>query len=130
MGVRSAYQKMFEDGSAYKPIKIEQPSPENEMGRPMGGSHDPDGGGVDYSLFDEHMSSMIEEKISKKKSGGKTKMVNASKGTTNNISDKTVKNLERRIDILEQALQLVMETQTKLLRESTSNGEGIKTEKT
>ena len=30
---KSAYERMFDDGTAFKPIKINQPSPDNEAGR-------------------------------------------------------------------------------------------------
>ncbi len=59
---KSAYEKMFEDGTAYQPIKIEQPTPDNKTGG-MGRGGDPDTPSPDYSLFDKHMDGMIQEKI-------------------------------------------------------------------
>jgi len=119
--VVDAYQKMFEDGSAFKPIKIQQPSPDNEGGRsggPMGESEE-----IDYSLFDNHMKGMIEDKIEAKKSGKNLMMENKSRSTKTKVSNKQYKELKNRVALLEQALQLVMETQTKLLKESNKDNE-------
>jgi len=121
----SAYEKMFKDGTAFNPIKIEQPTPTNPgggMGRgadpdnpgvDMSRRPDPDDNGVDYSLFDDHMGNMVQEKIEAKKA--------AARGTDQRTGPPQADNnkitrLERRIELLEQALSLVMETQTKLIR--------------
>lgn len=118
---KSAYEKMFEDGTAFQPIKIEQPTPNNPGGG-MGGGADPDAK-VDYSLFDNHMDNMIHEKIEAKKSkvlgeqqparftGDLPEQSPIQQGGIDKIA-----RLERRIDLLEKALSLVMETQTKLMR--------------
>ena len=107
----SAYEKMFQDGSAYKPIKIAQPTPDNPGGG-MGGGADPDRK-IDYSVFDDHMANMIQEKIEQKKATVNTKK--SGPHYSPQQGDKIAK-LERRIELLEQALSLVMETQTKLMR--------------
>lgn len=112
MGVRDAYQKMFEDGTAYKPIKIEQPSPQNEQGRAMGHMNEPD-----LNLFSQDKDRLIEEAKRRKemKEGKKQKPVMTTKNTT---STRELRMLTQRVEILEQALKLVMETQTKILKES------------
>jgi len=107
----SAYEKMFKDGTAFKPIKIEQPTPDNPGGG-MGGGADPDRE-VDYSVFDDHMANMIQEKIEAKKASVNPERPGPPPSPQQ--SDKLAK-LERRIELLEQALSLVMETQTKLMR--------------
>jgi hypothetical protein len=125
MSELSAYEKMFEDGTAFNPIKIEQPTPDNPgggMGRgadpdnpgvDMSRRPDPDDNGVDYSLFDNHMGNMIQEKIEAKKAaaGG-----NPARPDPPQAGGDRIIRLERRIELLEQALSLVMETQTKLMR--------------
>jgi hypothetical protein len=107
---------MFEDGSAFKPIKIEQPTPENENGI-IGGSGDPNNV-VDYSKFDEHMENIIREKIEAKKSKMMNQPIQQNQPKTTIIDNDNIKikQLEQRIQLLEQALGLVMETQTKMLR--------------
>jgi hypothetical protein len=113
MSELTAYEKMLKDGSAFKPIKIEQPTPDNPNGG-MGRGADPDHE-IDYSVFDDHMKGMIQEKIEAKKSkvnGGPERP-----GTQSSQQDNhRITRLEERIKLLEQALSLVMETQTKLMR--------------
>lgn len=112
---KSAYEKMFEDGTAFKPIKIDQPSPENPGGG-FGGGGDPDRPPeVDYSLFDEHMKERVNEKIESKKAA----IGNPSRPEpppSPQAGGDRIAVLERRIKLLEQAIGLVMETQTKLMR--------------
>jgi len=117
MSEKSAYEKMFEDGTAFQPIKIEQPSPENPGGG-MGRGSDPDGPGVDYSLFDDHMGNMIKEKIENKKAEalGAPPRPDAPPAPQPQAGVDRMIRLEKRIELLEQALSLVMETQTKLMR--------------
>lgn len=115
----SAYEKMIRSGKASKPIIISQPTPENPNGRPFGGEaidplkvatgevgeprkiineNEPE---PDYSDFDDKMRNLIAEK--------KRKM------SESNGSDEMSK-LKRRIEKIEEALTLVMDTQTKLLK--------------
>ncbi len=125
---KSAYEKMFEDGSAYKPIKINQPTPDNEAGGMPTISDD-----ENNNLFEQHMDTSMDEHIEKAK---RLKEMKTGKSIDTDITpvvgsvipvisqvqpqneSKKVKELERRISMLEQALQLVMETQTKILKES------------
>lgn len=112
----SAYEKMFEDGSAFEKIEIAQPTPDNPGGGMSGG--DPDSPGVDYSLFDNHMDGMIKEKIEAKKAaalGNPARPDPPPSPMAPGATDKMIR-LEKRIELLEQALSLVMETQTKLMR--------------
>jgi len=124
----SAYEKMFKDGTAFNPIKIEQPTPTNPgggMGRgadpdnpgvDMSRKPDPDDNGVDYSLFDDHMGNMIQEKIEAKKLAAGGNPARPDSPPSPQAGSDTIIRLERRIELLEQALSLVMETQTKLIR--------------
>lgn len=140
MAVRDAYQKMFEDGSAYRPIKIDQPSPNNENGRGMGHEVNQE---MSQEINNDHESNrewMIQEAMRLKEAKGKKVDKNIVRTqppiTYDTNSNKEIKKLRQRIDIVEQALKLVMETQTKLIRESIKeptkepedNGESIKTE--
>jgi hypothetical protein len=121
---KSAYEKMFEDGSAFKPIKIAQPTPDNPTGGMIG--HDPERN-IDESVFDDSYNNSMDDIVEKAKSikaakTGKpisdfTPRTSSSSGMIK-TENKKVKELERRVAMLEQALQLVMETQTKLLKES------------
>jgi hypothetical protein len=118
MAEKSAYEKMLEDGSAFKQIKIEQPTPDNPSGG-YGGSGDPDIE-VDYSLFDSHMDNMMQDKIAAKKEKvlGEETPVRFSGDLSPQppVQNNKIARLEKRIELLEQALGLVMETQTKLMR--------------
>lgn len=111
MSELSAYEKMFEDGTAFQKIEIAQPTPDNPGGG-MGGGADPDRE-VDYSVFDDHMANMIQEKIEAKKASVNPERPGPPPSPQQ--GDKLAR-LERRIELLEQALSLVMETQTKLMR--------------
>lgn len=112
MSVMKAYEKMFEDGSAFRPIKIEQPKPSlaEAQGSPVGNPKVNDERNDDYSEFDSSMQKLVDAKKRKLtgKSGG---VVTAS----DNDLIEEVKSLKRRVKQLENALALVMETQTKLL---------------
>ena len=125
---------MFEDGSAYKPIRITQPQPsmseisgvpktETPLGNPVPQGGDPKelfknpdalpNPNPDYSQFD----AVMEEKINKLRAAGNANL----NDNTSNVkmqSNVMVQKLEKRIELLEQALTLVMEQQTKLLKES------------
>jgi len=111
----SAYEKMFKDGTAFNPIKIEQPSPQNPGGG-MGRGADPDESGVDYSLFDDHMGNMVQEKIEAKKAAVLGNPARPDPPPSPQAGGDRIIRLERRIELLEQALSLVMETQNKLMR--------------
>lgn len=113
------YEKMFEDGSAYNPIHLTQPTPdvsgitgaaEEKSNIPLGKQVEKDifmEDQADYSEFDSSMQNRIDELRSK---------------ANNNNPNVSVQNngdyekLEKRVSLLEQALKLVMETQTKLLK--------------
>lgn len=113
MSELSAYEKMFKDGTAFQKIEIAQPTPNNPGGGMSGGA-DPDRE-IDYSVFDDHMKGMIQEKIEAKKSKatGNPERPGPSSSPQDNHR---ITRLEERIKLLEQALSLVMETQTKILR--------------
>ena len=122
---KSAYEKMFEDGSAFKPIKINQPTPESEklkLNENTGTSNSNSNvkSEIDYSLYDNQMEEMRNQRIEEAKAKKMGTPIQNPIQTQQQpiIENKKVKELERRISILEQALQLVMETQTKLLKEN------------
>lgn len=115
------YEQMFEDGSAFRPIHLNQPTPdissitgevEEKPNIPLGQPVEKDvfmeDQHTDYSEFDATMQQKINE------------VRNKTHGNNPNVSvqnnDEFAK-LVRRIELLEQALQLVMETQTKMLKE-------------
>ena len=118
---------MFQDGSAYKPIVLNQAMP--SMAEAAGGgdrrSEIPLGEQIvdhtdlhneehidphaNYSEFDAHM----QARVNALKEG---KVLN----NTPNVNEQnpSYKQLEKRIEFLEEALKLVMTTQEKLIRES------------
>lgn len=118
---KSAYERMFDDGTAFKPIKINQPSPDNEAGRfGMGGDTE----NLNPNLLEQNTDNDMEDVIERAKRlkaerTGQPVLNETLRPTSPYASpdNKKVKELERRISMLEQALQLVMETQTKLLKE-------------
>jgi len=128
--ILAKYEKMFEDGSAYKPIKLNQQTPSMseaggggvpEMSETPLGDPNTGGGGEAKPIFNEGFdasrSNAMEQKIAEAMKGTPTGNPHA------NTQPVTVQNdgyekLERRIAMLEQALTLVMEQQTKMLRES------------
>lgn len=116
------YEKMFETGEAYKPIRINQPTP--SMSDAMGGggrSETPLGEQVvnreeeyidphtDYSEFDASMQARVNA-LRNKTPHNNNENVNVQKNGD-------YAKLEKRVEMLEQALSLVMETQTRLLKE-------------
>jgi hypothetical protein len=117
------YEKMFEDGSAYQPIKIQQPTPsmaevtqakqETPLGNPVTPGNNPvvENSHTDYSHFD----AMMEEKINNIRNGNTNLNTNP---VPNPVQNESYQKLEKRIELLERALTLVMEQQTKLLKES------------
>lgn len=118
MSVSEAYEKMFEDGSAFKPIKIAQPMPTLAEAQGGGGSPTPDmmigekletTGDPDYSHFD----SIMEEKVN----NVRTRLSGGSNTQTANEELESIKN---RLKMVETALTLVMEQQMeqkKLIKE-------------
>jgi hypothetical protein len=112
--ILDAYEKMFKDGSAFRPIKIEQPTPSlaeaQGTTRPVGDPRVSEERNDDYSEFDSSMQKLVDAKKRKlmEKSGG------VSTASDNDLI-KEIKSLKRRVKQLENALSLVMETQTKLL---------------
>ena len=99
------YEQMFADGSAYKPIHIAQPQPDVSqiegavdrpaapLGEPVQRDNFQDEAVTDYSQFDNQMEQRINE--------------------MKNNSD--YEKLEKRVNLLEEALSLVMSTQKKLI---------------
>jgi len=121
MSELSAYEKMFKDGTAYKPIKIQQPTPDNPTGS-FGGSsgEEIDPNKINEQLFDNHMDDYIQSKIEAKKSKTnetkKRSSTRPSVPSTSQPKSNRIAALERRVELLEQALGLVMETQTKMMK--------------
>lgn len=119
-GILNAYEKMFKDGSAYKKVKISQPTPENPNGSSYGNGSgrlgDPlkvaEGNKEDEDdRFVRQMDDYREKRLQElKETGGK-------KQEPNNLVNE-VKKLKQRVKLLEQALSMVMETQTKLIKGS------------
>jgi len=113
------YEQMFKDGSAYKPIHIAQPQPNvseitravekpaTPLGEQVNKDNFQDDPYTDYSQFDSDMQQRINEAKNRKLQDN-TQNVNVQ-----NNSD--YKKLEKRMELIEQALSLVMETQKKLL---------------
>ena len=120
------YEKMFKDGSAYKPIRLSQPQP--SMAEAGGAKPRPEPSNIplgeqidkdvfmddqnnDYTEFDNTM----EEKINKLKEAHN---INSNNNNSNvNVQSNVIEKLISRIELLEKGVSLVMETQTKLLRE-------------
>lgn len=109
MSVSKAYEKMFKDGSAFKPIRIVQPTPDNPEGS-MGGDissvnnireNKPDG----WEEFDSKMMDYIENKKSKKTNG---------KEKTEKIEK--IEKLEKRINFLETIVEKIIKTQMEILK--------------
>ena len=126
----TAYEKMLEDGTAFKKINISQPTPDNPDGNAFGGGFD-DNPKQRESLFEQHMDRSMDDVIEQAKAmkeareGRPTASVPRvpvapppSALKSKPASNGKIKELERRVSMLEQALQLVMETQTKLLKEN------------
>lgn len=125
--ILAKYEKMFEDGSAYKPIKLNQQMPSSAEaggGAPKSdiplGDPGAGGGGDPKALFNEEFDSsrsdLMERKIAEAMQSGNP---NPHDNTSNvTVQNESYERLEKRIALLEQALSLVMETQTKLLKES------------
>jgi len=116
------YEKMFEDGSAYKPIRLSQPQPsmaemegagvvEEKPNIPLGDQVNRDNfqndGQPDYSESDAYMEGKINEMRTRNTQDNNPNV---------NVQPDVIKRLIKRIDLLEQALTLVMETQSKLIK--------------
>lgn len=113
------YEKMFEDGSAYKPIRLSQPQPnmseingavekpDTPLGDPVNRDNFQDEGQPDYTESDAYMQNKINEMKNKNTQGNNQNVV---------VQNDVIVRLKKRVDLLEQALTLVMETQSKLLK--------------
>jgi hypothetical protein len=115
------YEKMFEDGSAYKPIRLSQPQPnmaeitgavpEEKPNIPLGEQVNRDNFQndveSDYSEADAYMEGKINEMRTKVSQGNNPNV---------NVQNDVMKRVLKRLDLLEQALTLVMETQSKLIK--------------
>lgn len=129
MSILSAYEKMLEDGTANVPIKIGQPTPSNPKGSTFGGHKDEisvaQGQGLgekvvkeevetevdphgDYSHFDSQMEEYIKNR-------------RAAKGGGNNkptASSNEIKEIRKRLDMIEKTMGLIMETHKLLLEKN------------
>lgn len=113
------YEQMFKDGSAYKPIHIAQPQPDvsqitgavekpaTPLGEPVRRDNFQDEAVTDYSQFDSQMEQRINEMRNNKMQGNNPNV------SVQNNSD--YEKLEKRVNLLEEALSLVMSTQKKLI---------------
>ena len=105
MTFSKAYEKMLKDGTASKPIKIEQPTPDNPDGRIMGNdSSNPMESALNDSSWD-NFDQQMSEYISKKKT---KKPVIENK---HHVSD-----LEKRVELLEGIVEKIMKSQMSILR--------------
>ena len=111
MSVFDAYEKMLKDGTASRPIKIAQPTPDNPDGGMLGGYVDPEKSALGevkentdgWGVFDSKMKEYIDTKKSKKKTINKT-----------DISE--VEKLKKRIDLLEGVVEKIMKAQMDFLK--------------
>lgn len=112
--ILNAYESMFEDGSAYKPIQIKQETPTVSSaegkggGEPLGNilennNRNDDDGEPDFSEFDRRMAKRVNGIRSRINEGG------------SNGSSEEIMELKNRVKLLEQALAMIMATQTKLI---------------
>lgn len=112
MTISEAYEKMFKDGSANRPIKIAQPTPDNPQGG-MGGIGNMSNKDVakkindGYDIFDSQM----EQYVTKKKEKLKNKINENKKPSSSKI-----RKLERRIELLEGVVEKLMKAQMELLK--------------
>lgn len=90
MSITSAYEKMQKEGKLSKPIRLQQPTPDNPDGRAFGGSGD----------YNASIKNIINEKVVK---------------NTPSLNEE-VKNLKSRIKVLEDSLEIIMEQHMKLMR--------------
>ena len=114
--IKSAYEKMFEDGSAYKkinmPMVLNEPNMNEVEGKPLGEAIKKSSKTVepepeeDFSDVDRRMQERLKARMSSLK--GKTQ-------DTDMV--KEMNSLKQRVKTLEEALSLVMETQEKILGE-------------
>lgn len=115
------YEKMFEDGSAYKPIRLSQPQPsmaevqgagvEEKPNIPLGEQVNRDNfqndSQPDYTESDAYMQNKINEMKNKNPNDNNQNV---------SVQNDVIVRLRKRVDLLEQALTLVMETQSKLIK--------------
>jgi hypothetical protein len=131
-----AYNKMFEDGRAFNPIHISQPTPDTADTADMGGS----GGSpeefigekierdttvltetpeTDYSLLDTAMEERRNAFMNRATSGDAPNApVNAVNNSGGTITKKELSEIKNRLGLIEQALSLVMEQQKILIQEN------------
>jgi hypothetical protein len=100
------YEKMFEDGSAYKPIRLEE-KPNIPLGEQVNRDNFQNDVESDYSEADAYMEGKINEMRTKVSQGNNPNV---------NVQNDVMKRVLKRLDLLEQALTLVMETQSKLIK--------------
>ena len=125
-GIISAYQKMLEDGTAFKEVDLtmhDRPDMSvatgNKQDAPIGISENPLGDVVNehednvnnYTEFDSAMEQRINSLRNKMDGGG----VRKTGGTIAKSPQQEIISLKKRVKKLEEALMLVMETHEKLL---------------
>lgn len=125
--IRSAYERMLQDGSAFKEVDMSMMTEPNvamaegkglgdrvqETAQPRQGRDTPPEEyehHTDYTEHDSYVQQRIDRLRAKMKGGGR---VNESGGVSN--TSKEIVKLKKRVEKLEEALMLVMETHEKLL---------------
>lgn len=116
----SAYEKMLKDGTAFKKIdmnriaaqqyaQVESDLVDKPLGDPIKESIKENG------LEEDHTDwSAVDEAMQRRMNALKEKMKGSEKKSTNELTEIT--KLKRRVEKLEEALMLVMETHEKLLK--------------
>ena len=113
MSVISAYEKMLKNGSASRPIRIAQPTPDNQYGGMNGDMNNQNITAMGESKEDsswDGFDAKMEEYIANKRKNKKTK-TNESK--LKDVS--TIKALESRVALLEGVVEQIMKAQMDLL---------------
>jgi len=107
MTISKAYNKMLKNGSASKPIRIQQPTPDNPKGG-MGGIDDSVNEALgkskengNWDIFDSQMQEIIEKK---------------SKTNEKKSSSKTISDLKKRVSLLEGIVEQIMKAQMSILK--------------
>jgi len=123
MSASEAYRKMLEDGSAFKEVDMTMHTEPDIMeaqgvGNNLGERVEDNSSNAvqenerndNYEEFDSAMEERINNLKSKIKNGGKI----TTTGTLKTPTQKKIMALEKRVQKLEEALMLVMETQSQL----------------
>lgn len=110
MSFSKAYEKMFKDGSAYKPIRIKQPTPDNAdgtIGESFVKESKKEVEDVEWNQFDSQVRDFVKTKRSESKPIPKSKSMSESK---------TIQTLEKRIELLEGIVEKIMKSQMSILK--------------